>query len=255
MSTIICFANNKGGVGKSTLTMNLGGALAEMGKQTLLVDLDAQANLTSVFVENIQSLPLTVADLIYDDTDIEQAIRPTKIANLAILPANAKLQDIDARLAGDDDAQFFLAEELQTIAKRYDFILIDCPPDLGKATRMALVAADYVIVPIQCQDWAVKGCQQILSYIERVQQRANRKLKLLGIVINRFNTRRRMERVYHRILQQTFNSRLFQTVIRDNVPYVEAVTAKLPITLYQPNSPQADACRKLTEEVITRVQE
>lgn len=116
MPTIICFANNKGGVGKSTLTMNLGGALAEMGKQTLLVDLDAQANLTSVFVENIQDLPQTVADLIYDDTDIEQAIRPTKIANLAILPANAKLQDIDARLAGDDDAQFFLAEELQTIA-------------------------------------------------------------------------------------------------------------------------------------------
>ncbi len=255
MSTIICFANNKGGVGKSTLTMNLGGALSEIGKKTLLVDLDPQANLTSVFVDNGQSLALTVADIIYDDTDIEQAIRETIIDNLALLPSSSKLQDIDSRLAGDDDAQFFLAEELQTIAKRYDFILIDCPPDLGKATRMALVAADYVIVPIQCQDWAVKGCQQILSYIQRVQQRANGKLKLLGIVINRFNTRRRMERVYHRILQQTFNSRLFQTVIRDNVPYVEAVTAKLPITRYQPNSAQAEVCRKFTQEVINRVQE
>jgi len=120
---------------------------------------------------------------------------------------------------------------------------------------MALVAADFVIVPIQCQDWAVKGCQQILSYIKRVQQRVNPRLKLLGIVINRYNTRRGMENLYHKILYETFNSRMFQTVFRDNVPYVEAVTAKLPITLYRPNSVQADVCRKFTQEVINRVQE
>jgi len=107
MSTIICFANNKGGVGKSTLTMNLGGALSEIGKRTLLVDLDPQANLTSTFVDNGQSQALTVADIIYDDTDIEEAIKATKIDNLALLPSSSKLQDIDARLAGDDDAQFF----------------------------------------------------------------------------------------------------------------------------------------------------
>jgi len=255
MSTIICFANNKGGVGKSTLTMNLGGALAEIGKKTLLVDFDPQANLTSTFVDNGQSLALTVADIIYHDTDIEAAIRATKIDNLTLLPSSSKLQDIDSRLAGDDDAQFFLAEELQAVKGRYDFIVIDCPPNLGKATRMALVAADFVIVPIQCQDWAVKGCQQILSYIKRVQQRANPKLKLLGIVINRFNTRRGMEKLYHKILYQTFNSRMFQTVFRDNVPYVEAITAKLPITRYQPKSVQAEVCRKFTQEVINRVQQ
>jgi len=254
MSTIICFANNKGGVGKSTLTMNLGGALSEIGKHTLLVDLDPQANLTSVFVDNGQSPALTVADIIYDDTDIEAAIRATKIDNLALLPSSSKLQDIDSRLAGDDDAQFFLAEELDAINGQYDYILIDCPPNLGKATRMALVAADFVIVPIQCQDWAVKGCQQILAYIQRVQQRVNPKLKLLGIVINRFNTRRGMENLYHKILYQTFNSRMFQTLFRDNVPYVEAITAKLPITQYQPNSLQAEVSRKFTQEVINRVQ-
>ncbi len=122
MSTIICFANNKGGVGKSTLTMNLGGALSEIGKQTLVVDLDPQANLTSVFVDNGQSLALTVADIIYEDTDIDGTIRATKIDNLALLPSSSKLQDIDSRLAGDDDAQFFLAEELQAIKGLYDFI-------------------------------------------------------------------------------------------------------------------------------------
>ncbi len=254
MSTIICFANNKGGVGKSTLTLNLGGALSETGKQTLLVDLDPQANLTSVFVDKVQALTLTVADLIYEDTDIERAIRKTRIKNLALLPASSKLQDIDSRLAGDDDAQFFLAEELTTLKGRYDFILIDCPPNLGKATRMALVAADYVIIPIQCQDWAVKGCQQILSYIKRVQQRVNPQLKLLGIVINRFNSRRSMENLYQKILTKTFNTQMFQTMFRDNVPYVEAITSKLPITLYQPKSVQAQACRQFTQEVINRVQ-
>ena len=252
-SIIICIANNKGGVGKSSLTMNLGGVLAELGKKILLIDLDPQANLTSVFVENIKSLPFTIADIIYDEVEIKEVVRQTQIPNLWILPSNSKLQDIDSRLAGDDDSQFFLAEELESIKSQFNFIIIDCPPNLGKATRMALVASDFVIVPIQCQDWAVKGCQQILSYIARVQKRVNPKLKLLGIVINRFNARRRMENLYHKILHETFNDRMFQTVFRDNVPYVESVTAKLPMTHYQPNSIQSQTCREFAEEVMNRV--
>ena len=118
---------------------------------------------------------------------------------------------------------------------------------------MALVASDFVIVPIQCQDWAVKGCQQILAYINRVQKRVNSKLKLLGIVINRYNSRRRMENLYQKILQENFTNQMFQTVFRDNVPYVESVTAKLPMTHYQPNSLQADACREFAQEVLDRV--
>ena len=111
-SIIICIANNKGGVGKSSLTMNLGGVLAELGKKILLIDLDPQANLTSVFVENIKSLPFTIADIIYDEVEIKEVVKQTLIPNLWILPSNAKLQEIVSRLAGDDDSQFFLAEEL-----------------------------------------------------------------------------------------------------------------------------------------------
>jgi len=255
MSTTICFANNKGGVGKTTLTMNLGGALSDLGKKTLLVDLDAQANLSSVFSDPKRSSAPTISDLIYEDLEISAAIQTTKLQNLAIIPASAQLQDMDSRLAGDDDAQFFLSEELEVIRENYDFILIDCPPNLGKATRMALVAADCVVIPIQCQDWAVKGCQQLLSYIKRVQQRANPGLKLLGIVINRYNSRRKMETLYHNMLRRTFNSQLFETAFGDHVPYVEATTAKLPISQYRPNSPQAKACRQFTQEVIDRVQE
>jgi chromosome partitioning protein len=255
MATIICFANNKGGVGKSSLTMNLGGALSESGKQTLLIDLDPQANLTSVFVDTLQALSVTVADIVYDDVNIEDVIRTTRVEHLDILPVNAQLQDIDARMAGDDDAQFILSEELARIKNRYDYVLIDCPPNLGKATRMALVASDLVIIPIQCQDWSVKGCQGILAHINRVRKRINPALRLLGIVINRFNTRRQMEAFYHEILRTKFNGQLFETVFRDHVPYVEAVIARLPITSYQPNSAQAEVCRKFMEEVMNRAQE
>jgi len=251
---IIAFTNNKGGVGKSTLTMNLAGALTEIGHKILVVDLDSQANLSSVFVEDVYFLPLTVADVIYGDADVNQAIQGSKIENLSILPANHKLHDIDSKLAGDDDAQFFLAEELEPVKNEYDFILIDCPPNLGKATRMALVASDYVIIPIQCHDWAVKGCQKIMAHIERVQKRVNPNLNLLGININRFNSRRNIENTYYQILQNTFKDKMFQTVVKDNVPYVEAITAKLPITSYQPNSLHAHTFRQFAQEVLNRVE-
>ncbi len=136
--------------------MNLAGALTEIGHKTLIVDLDSLANLSSVFIEDVYALPVTVADVIYGDADVSRAIQGSKIENLSILPSNHQLHDIDSKLAGDDDAQFFLAEELEAIKNEYDFILIDCPPNLGKATRMAFIASDYVIVPIQCHNWAVK---------------------------------------------------------------------------------------------------
>jgi len=255
MAKIICFANNKGGVGKSTLTMNLGGALSEMGKKILLIDLDPQANLTSVFLDNSISHSGTVADLFYNNTEIQDVIREAKIRNILILPANSKLHDIDSRLAGDDDAQFFLLEEIESVKDQFDYILIDCPPNLGKATRMALVASEFAIIPIQCQDWAVKGCQKLNTTIDRVQKRVNPNLKMLGIVINRFNSRRRMENIYLKSLFETFTEKMFQTVFRDNVPYVEAITAKLPITHYQPKSLHADSYRKFALEVIDRVKQ
>jgi chromosome partitioning protein len=250
---IICVANNKGGVGKTTITLNLGGALARK-KKVLLIDLDPQANLTAVFSQNQKPNKPSIADLFYEDLDIKKIIRNTKFNNLHILPSDSRLYDLDTRLAGDDDAQFLLAEELETIRKEYDFILLDCPPSLGKATRMALVAADFVIIPIQCQDWAVKGKQRILSIINRIKKRVNPKLDLLGIVINRYNTRRKIENLYLKLLYKTFNKELFKTIFPDNVPYVEAITAKIPITIFRPKSSQATTYKEFAKEVVKKCQ-
>jgi chromosome partitioning protein len=230
--------------------MNLAGALSSK-KKVLLVDLYPQANLTTVFSQKTNP---SIADLFYDDLDINKIIKETNFKNLYILPSDNRLYDLDTRLAGDDDAQFLLAEELETIRKDYDLVLIDCPPSLGKATRMALLAADFVIIPIQCQDWSVKGKQKIITTIERVKQRVNPKLNLMGIVINRYNTRRKIEQLYRKLLQEKYNKELFKTLFPDNVPYVESITAKIPITHFRPKSAQASAYKEFAREVIKRCQ-
>lgn len=137
MPKIISIANQKGGVGKTTLSLHLAGALAELGEHVLLIDLDPQGNLSSAFIEDIYDLPTTVADLLLSDAEISDVVMPTDVPNLDLIPANLNLSDIDAQLAGDDDAQYLLAEEIPEIGDQYDHILIDCPPNLGKATRIA----------------------------------------------------------------------------------------------------------------------
>jgi len=155
---VIAVANQKGGVGKTNITFNLSGALAEKIKRILLIDLDQQGNLSSSFLENIYNLKFTVADLFLDnDIDVAKVIQKTSFQNIDIIPSNIDLSKIDLQLAGEPDAQYFLADKLKDIKEGYNYIIIDCPPSLGLATRIGLVAADEVIIPLECQEWAVKG--------------------------------------------------------------------------------------------------
>lgn len=252
---IIAFANQKGGVGKTSICLHAAGALAEAENRVLVVDMDQQGNLSSTFVANIHTLQYTVADLLLrnNGVSVDAVIQPTTIEHLDVLPANLALSDLDARLAGDDDAQYYLAEALASLRERYDWVLIDCPPSLGRATRMALVAADGVVVPIECQDWAFKGSQQILSFVERVQARVNVKLRFLGFVINKYSPARRLEQDYYAALKQQYAGKVFATEFHNVVVLAEAAAAHRPITHYRPKSEHAETFRKFALELISYV--
>lgn len=251
MSVIIAIANQKGGVGKSTISLNIGGILAEKGKRTLLIDMDQQGNLSSVFIDNIYSLEHTLANLLLDnEIPASDIVQNTNIANLFILPANLDLSELDTQLAGDYDAQYLLSEIIEAPALQdFDFILIDCPPNLSIATRMAMIAAQKVIVPMEAQEWAVQGSKRILAYISKVKKRANPELNFSGFVINKMKNRN-VERAYRDYLREAYPDKVFNTELRDNVQYVEATTERKPINFYLPRSDQAEAFRDLVKEIF-----
>lgn len=251
MPTIIAIANQKGGVGKTNITFNLSGALAEKKKRILLIDLDQQGNLSSVFLDNIYNLKTTLADILLDDNlAISRVIQKTSFPNIDIIPSNIELSKIDLQLAAEPDAQYFLADKLKEIKDSYDYIIIDCPPSLGLATRIGLVAADQVIIPLECQEWAIKGTAYLRSAITKIRKRANPKLKIMGYLINKFAGRRKLEEVYRSSILESFQDKVFHVGLKNSVKYAETATFKKPITIYLPSSEQAEEYRKLAKEII-----
>ena len=251
MSTVIAITNQKGGVGKTNITFNLSGALAEKNKRILLIDLDQQGNLSSAFLDNIYNLKTTVTDILLDDNiAISEIIQKTSFQNIDILPSNIDLSKIDLQLAGELDAQYFLADKLKEIKDNYDYIIIDCPPSLGLATRIGLVAADQVIIPLECQEWAVKGTAYLRGAITKIKKRANPKLKVMGYLINKFAGRRKLEEVYRDTILESFKDKVFKVHLKNSVKYAETATFKKPITTYLPSSEQAEEYRKLAKEIL-----
>jgi len=253
--SIIAVANQKGGVGKTSISVNLAGTLAQFGKKVLLVDMDPQGNSTSTFFANIDSITPTVNDLLVDEPaiDAERVVRETRFARLHVAPANLSLNNLDSRTAGEPDSQDYLADALDTARDRYDFIIIDCPPNLGTATRMALVAADGLIIPMEAQDYALSGSQHIIGFVNRIQKKANPRLTVIGFVINRFTASRSLEQKYNDLLRKQYPSLVFTTEFRNQVEYAQVATMQTPITHLLPHSPQAEAYRQFANEVIGRL--
>ena len=256
MGKIIAVTNEKGGVGKTTLCSNVGGALSEFGKETLLVDLDGQFNLTMNFLKIDINFKKTVFDLFTnEDVKVDDVICKTEFPNLYIIPSSSDMSSLDSKLAGEWDAHFILTEKIREIKDDFKFIIVDCPPSLSIATLSALTCADFVIIPIELHEWSAKGSNKIREVIEKIKKRANPDLKLLGYVISKFDIRRKIENEYFRLLKSTFGNDVFETVVKISVKYPECAVLKNSINYYLPRSEQAEVFRELTKEIIERINE
>ena len=250
---IVAIANQKGGVGKTTTAVNLAAALAMRGKKTLLVDLDPQANSSISFLD-LSLVTASTYDAIGDRARLAEIIVPTPLPNLFIAPARIALAKLEARLVGELDAHFKLKDKLAELDGQYQHIVIDCPPALGLLTVNALVAATHLLIPIQSSYFALEGTDDLLETIEKVRQRPNPGLRILGVVITMHDKRTALARDIREQIQKVFGGKVFRTVITKSVRLEESPAYKESIFTFAPESSGATDYYSLCEEVIERAE-
>jgi chromosome partitioning protein len=250
---IIAMCNQKGGVGKTTTTINLGAALAELGRTVLLVDFDPQGSLSVGLGVNPHTLPASIYNLLMgQDISIDEVIGQTNVPGLDILPSNIDLSAAEIQLVSEVAREQTLLRLLEAVRDRYDVILIDCAPSLGLLTINALTASDRVIMPLECEFFALRGIALLTDTIAKVQDRLNQRLEILGILGTMYDPRTlHCREVLERVVQ-AFGDQVFHSVIRRTVKFPETTVAGEPITTYAPTSPGAEAYRSLAREVLAR---
>ena len=252
MGRIIAVANQKGGVGKTTTTINLSACLAEKGKNVLTIDIDPQGNTSSGLGVKKNELSFTVYDLIIGKCSIEECLVKNVYENLSLLPSNVNLAGAEIELIGVEEREFILKKEIEKVRDQYDFIIIDCPPSLNTLTVNAMTTADTVLVPIQCEYYALEGLSQLIHTINLVRQRLNPLLEIEGVVFTMYDARTNLSLQVVENVKQNLEQKIYKTIIPRNVRLAEAPSHGLPINIYDPKSAGAEGYRDLADEVIEK---
>ena len=255
MGRTIVIANQKGGVGKTTTAINLSASLAESGKKVLLIDMDPQGNSTSGLGIEKDEKEYTIYELLLGECSIEDCLSESICKDLIVVPSNINLAAVEIELIGTDGKEFILRDSVSSIKDKYDFILIDCPPSLNVLTINAMCTADTVLVPIQCEYYALEGLSQLMHTIELVKERLNPDLEMEGVVFTMYDARTNLSLEVVENVKGNLNQNIYKTIIPRNVRLAEAPSYGMPITKYDTKSTGAESYRMLAEEVIHRGEE
>lgn len=255
MGRIIAIANQKGGVGKTTTAINLSACLAEAGKHVLMVDCDPQGNATSGLGVNKNTVEVTSYDVLIGEATAEEAIVHTEYDRLDLIPSNVNLSGAEIELIGVDRKEYILREQVAPLKDRYDFIIIDCPPSLNMLTVNAMTTADTVLVPIQCEYYALEGLSQLIHTINLVNQRLNPNLRMEGVVFTMYDARTNLSLQVVENVKTNLKQTIYKTIIPRNVRLAEAPSHGMPINVYDSRSAGAESYRLLAEEVIEHIEE
>lgn len=251
MSAIIAIANQKGGVGKTTTSINLSACLAEAGKKVLVIDVDPQGNTTSGLGVKKEELDNTVYELMLNECTIKDTIVHA-MENLDLIPSNVNLAGAEIELLGIPEKEYILRNEVDYIKHEYEYILIDCPPSLNMLTVNAMTTANSVLVPIQCEYYALEGISQLLHTIDLVKERLNSRLRLNGVVFTMYDARTNLSSDVVNSVKDNLNTNVYKTIIPRNVRLAEAPSHGMPITVYDPRSAGAISYQNLAREIIER---
>lgn len=249
MSKVIAIANQKGGVGKTTTAVNVSALLAKKGKKVILIDGDPQGNATSGLGID-KNVEYSLYDVLIDEVDITQTLQDTCVKTLKLCPSNVDLAGAEAELVNLMSREQRLKEKLDEIKDDYDYILIDCPPSLGLVTLNIFTASDSVLIPVQCEYYALEGLGQLINTINLVKKHLNKNLAIEGAVLTMYDMRTNLSNQVVREVKRYFDDKVYKTVIPRNVKLSEAPSFGMPISLYDPNSKGARCYEKLTREIV-----
>ena len=252
MGRVIAVANQKGGVGKSTTAINLSACLAEKGKKVLAIDIDPQGNTTSGLGVDKNNVENTLYELLLGEAEAKDTIVKDVVENVDLIPSNVNLSGAEIELIGVDEKEYIMKKIIDKVRRKYDYIIMDCPPSLNVLTINAMTTADSVLVPIQCEYYALEGLSQLIHTVELVKDRLNSKLEIEGVVFTMYDARTNLSLQVVENVKDNLQQNIYKTIIPRNIRLAEAPSYGLPINKYDPKSTGAESYMRLADEVIER---